>query len=183
MFAPQEKGKGGQGAYNPGFQGGGTQYQGGGFQFQPAMRPPMPEAKITSNGRYNRDSSETIKLVADWPMGESVVNGKAGIIIEPAAAAIRLNELIPLLPLSKEVDDATFSHFKEHLGTFVGKHYPSKDTDKLWEEAGMPLMRPNQPATVKLEEKTHQLEDKFDKLLNMLGFGTLSYTQVECVRC
>ena len=65
----------------------------------------------------------------------------------------------------------------------MGKLYPSKDTDKLWEEAGMPIMRPKQPATVKLEEKTDQLEEKFGKLLNMLGFGTLSYTQVECVRC
>ena len=164
MFASQEPVKGGKGGYNNG--GGNQQYgnqqYGNQQQQQQFSRPPLPEVKMTSNGRWNRDSTTAIKLLSDWPIGDRLADGSAGANFLPRVEAIRMDELIPLLPISREVDDVTFTQFKAHLGTFAGNLYPSKTIDQLWTDAGMPIKRPEQPATVKLEEK-------FDRLLDLLG--------------
>ena len=53
---------------------------------QQGYRPGLPEATITSNGYYNRSTSEKCILTGDYPVISSVLNGEAGVLPLPQNA-------------------------------------------------------------------------------------------------
>ena len=66
---------------------------------QQGYRPGLPEAIITSNGYYNRNTSEKCILTGDYPVISSVLNGEAGVLPLPQNAMEGLVVVLPNLPL------------------------------------------------------------------------------------
>ena len=77
----------------------GQQGRGGYPNQQQGYRPGLPEAIITSNGYYNRSTSEKCILTGDYPVISSVLNGEAGVLPLPQNAMEGLVVVLPNLPL------------------------------------------------------------------------------------
>ena len=79
----------------------------------------MPEVKCTTNGRWNYNSSESCKLICEYPKLTTLASGDSGLLILPRKQMERLNLLLPHLML--HAPDPDFAQFMNHLATHAAK--------------------------------------------------------------
>ena len=100
----------------------------------------MPEVKCTTNGRWNYNSSESCKLICEYPKLTTLASGESGLLILPRKQMERLNLLLPHLML--HAPDPDFAQFMNHLATHAAKANLTTTHDDLWAMAGHPLSLP-----------------------------------------
>ena len=100
----------------------------------------LKEIKATTNGRWNWDSSESAKVITEWPKLTCVEEGKAGMMFLPKQPMERLDLLLPHLMLL--APDAEFALFLNHLATHAAKAGQTTTHDEIWAASGNPLALP-----------------------------------------
>ena len=107
---------------------------------QQGYRPGLPEAMITSNGYYNRNTSEKCILTGDYPVISCVLNGEAGVLPLPKNAMERLMVMLPNLPLIAPQEQ--FDEISKLLAKIAKKNKLTVEYEEIWNKAGYQIAKP-----------------------------------------